>query len=740
MIRSINILATALFAITAVLPAEAGGKVRRSSVPDSEIIIRTDVPNKAFYKDIFNDDGVGVYPGRGNLPIFKSMAARGFTYEYVEMPDKESYVSSLAKVPEDARDAMVKYFAGSEEDSNGYLLYPDGEPRYKMMYVNGGWENTHGAAWTAQGRENIRKFFYNGGSYSGSCCGALLGTYRNQPGWTHTGQSPVTLTTGIWPGFPEGMRGVFKTHFDVPADSPLMKYNDCNFDGHVDTINHANGPAFPRVEQVPGTEVLGIYTDFEHTGGGKASSIAYKPSPYSGRFVVCGSHPETAKGIESLWFISAMFRYAMDGVGCAKVKGILHNGEVRIMNKTTEDCDPAFTKVGDKQCHHFAFGLPEGAKDICVRLESLDGFNLSLRMAQGTFAFQGDAQYTSVDKGAVKELYFHSLPAGTWYVGVQCDDTVETDLDKYGTIYKGNTAVLNGAGYRICVTWTMKGGKKAEMTEISSSPAVTEGKAVLMQGMDFNETIKRLASNIIEQCSKDSLITKVVFKTNDAAKGQVRVDDPSSEVPVYASFDKATGVVTVSTIADTIHTGYNASALFETLCALESIENLGALNTSEAKTFYRLFNGCSSMKSVDITPLSMESLVDARCMFSSMASCEKIDCSSIDIAKLATPRSLDNMFLKLPKLKEIYFGDKGSVAAPFRPANFFCIPKEDFQVRTGSHDGTFTIYCTEQAASWLADTQLRLMVKDAENLPAINVKFRDYRNPDIEYKPVWSED
>ena len=709
--------------------------------PDSPVI-RTDVPNKAFYKDMFNDDGVGVAPNRGNLPAFRYMASKGFTYEYTETPDKANYVSSLSKVQDEARIAMLKYYVGSEYDSNGYLLYPDGEPRYRIIYVNGGYENTHSAAWTAQGRENIRTFFHNGGSYTGSCCGSLLCTYRNQPGWTHSGQAPVTMTVGLWPGFPQGMAGNFHSSFDVPEDSPLMRYNDSffNFDGHVDSCRHANGPFFPNPEQVPGTEVLGVYTDPDHSGNGYPCAIAYKPSIYTGRVTVCGSHPETTTGSECLFFQTSLFRYAMDGVGIAKVKGILHNGEVRNMTKSTEDRDPAFTKVGDRQCHNFAFALPAGAKNIRVRLESLKGFKLSLRMAQGTFAFKEDAQYAVENTESVKELRFKTLPEGTWYVGVQCEETVGTDVDIYGTIYTGNLAVLNGAPYRISVTWDAKGEKKAAPTEISGSPAVTEGRAVLMQGVDFNEFLKRMASDVIEQRSKDSLIRKIVFKTGDATVGQIRVDDPSSEVPAYASFDMATGVITVNTPADVIHTGSNASALFETMTALESIENLAALNTSEAKTFYRMFNGCSSMKSVDITSFSTENLVDARYLFTAMTSCERIDCSSLDVTRLATPRSLDRMFFNLPALKEIRFGAVGEHSAPFRPSYFFASEKEKFEDRTGAANGLITVYCTAQAAEWLADTQMRWIVTGKGDKPSVAVEFRDFRDPSVKYSPKWAED
>ena len=123
------------------------------------------------------------------------------------------------------------------------------------------------------------------------------------------------------------------------------------------------------------------------------------------------------------------------------------------MTKSTTDNDPAYTKVGDRQCHHFVFALPSGARNVKVRLESLEGFNLSLMLAEGTFAFKEDAKYKLENNDSVKELTFDTLPKGTWYVGVQCEDTPDVSEGDYGYIYSGNTAVLNGAPYSISVTW-----------------------------------------------------------------------------------------------------------------------------------------------------------------------------------------------------------------------------------------------------------------------------------------------
>jgi len=134
------------------------------------------------------------------------------------------------------------------------------------------------------------------------------------------------------------------------------------------------------------------------------------------------------------------------------VKAVLRNGATRVMDKSTDEKDPAHTMIGDLQCHHFAFALPAGARDIKVRMTTPSSHRLSLRLAQDTFAFKEDAQYALEDGTGVKELKFDSLPAGTWYIGVQCEDTVTATKDTNEYIYT-NKDVLNGVPYTISVTW-----------------------------------------------------------------------------------------------------------------------------------------------------------------------------------------------------------------------------------------------------------------------------------------------
>ena len=404
-----------------------------------DVDIRTDIQNKAFYKDLVMNSGLFLTTN-DTLPVTEFLGL-----------SMEVFLGARYSPTKADTAAQTAFFVGSADDVNGRMLYPDGEPRFRMVYVRGGGSTDHGYTLGAEGRDRFRKFVAAGGSYLGSCAGAYLACRGSSLDVTTSGYGMA-----IWPGHCTSLttKQIYPGHV-VPEDSPLLKYYDFGGDYYIDSVRHHNGPCFIDYAAIPGTEVLTRFDIPDSTKmHGHPAIIAWKKDKWWGRVIPCGSHPEQIPDGENLLLMAGMVRYCFDGVGNAKVKGILHNGEVRRMVKDTEDKDPAYTKIGDKQCHHFVFALPEGAKNVRVRLESLKNYNLSLHLAKGTFAFKEDAQYKVEGVQGGKQLFFDTLEAGTWYVGVQCESTVTVTDEHgfYGTIYS-NTGILNGAPYTIQVTW-----------------------------------------------------------------------------------------------------------------------------------------------------------------------------------------------------------------------------------------------------------------------------------------------
>jgi hypothetical protein len=77
-----------------------------------------------------------------------------------------------------------------------------------------------------------------------------------------------------------------------------------------------------------------------------------------------------------------------------------------------------------------------------------------IRIKDWDYYLVQDAEYAVEGVQSGKQLFFPSLEAGTWYVGVQCESvpTVTDNHGTYGTEYS-NTGILNGAPYTVQVSW-----------------------------------------------------------------------------------------------------------------------------------------------------------------------------------------------------------------------------------------------------------------------------------------------
>ena len=398
-------------------------------------LLEEKVLNRSFYKDVFLDAGLV-------LTSRKSLAAAsylGLSLEGVSLP--------YSKFTEEDRALQTAIITGEPVDLNGRLLYPDGQPRYRLLFVNGGTSTSHGSSLGVKGVANMRVFVENGGSYVGTCAGAFLVSNG------YDGKADYPFYISAWPGISmhtelhNNRFGMF-----IEEDSPLLQYNDFGGDHYVDSIRHNNG-AYP-MELLPGTEVLARYNypkkESVHL---KPGIWAYKKSPKSGRVVMEGSHPEEVKDGERRDLTAAMMLYAMDGVGVTSLKGYLKNGEERVMNRKTTDKIPAYTRIGDLQTHHFAAYIPSNAHNVRVELYSPSDCDLALMMSQDSFAFSDVAEYRSAVPGASQELSFSTIREGLWFIAVQCLTTVTVTETDYGQAYSGKTEVLNGVPYKIMISW-----------------------------------------------------------------------------------------------------------------------------------------------------------------------------------------------------------------------------------------------------------------------------------------------
>ncbi len=342
-----------------------------------------------------------------------------------------------------------KIIVGDSSDSNGALLYPDGEPRFKCIYTNGGTATNHGRSLGLEGRERIKHFFYSGGSYTGSCAGAFIVSHHYLP--YSSSQSLNTYYYHLWPARTRstGLSDTTTGHF-IPSGSPLLQYSSFGNDLYIDDIYH-NGGGYIRDTIPIGTEILLTYDFPGWLMHNKVSSWAYKENDSTGRLVVVMSHPENKITGEGLELMAAIFQYALEGVGKTQAKGELYNNIPVVMNKSTEDSVPALTKIGDKQYHHFLVQIPSLVDTLYIELDGNPLYDFNLYLNYDDFAFIDQNTHMDISLGSSKEFIIINPLAGDYYVGVECATTV---LGYAQNGYIGQTSVLNGASYSINARWS----------------------------------------------------------------------------------------------------------------------------------------------------------------------------------------------------------------------------------------------------------------------------------------------
>ncbi|MBL8029080.1 MAG: hypothetical protein JNL74_21845 [Fibrobacteres bacterium] len=417
---------------------------------------------EGYYKHLFMDGGADL-TSRQYFPGSNALAdSLKYNFEFVATTSEERTVRIIAGNPESSINPAYA------PDDNGCMLYPDGSPRYMMVYVNGGNSTEHGLLLTEKGRQNFRDFVKNGGSYIGTCAGAFIASLYSSTRPEHK-PYPFFGYLHIWPGYMTptsigtaptsvypGMNIEDLDTNQAGVQNPLLQYHNFGGDANVDWVRHHGGPYIPTNQTWPvGTEILGRYDTIGSVDNNRVSLIAYKKDSLTGRAILNGCHPEgDSSGLdpeatgERYQLFSAKIQYAAAGLGLPRIKADLLNNVPRTM---ADNRLKGYEKIGDCQYHHYRITVPSGSPFLKVEVESESGFPLNVYAKKGAFAFNSVVDAGNKDKVRIvnKTLTVATPEAGEWFVAVELDTTVNAVQSTSYAAYSGAVKVLNGISYKI---------------------------------------------------------------------------------------------------------------------------------------------------------------------------------------------------------------------------------------------------------------------------------------------------
>ncbi len=323
----------------------------------------------------------------------------------------------------------------SDEDDNGALLYPDGAPRYRVIYTNGGSATSHGSSLGEDGRQRVRDFVAGGGNFTGSCAGAFI-TMLHYDVDAYEDSGAHAPYYHLWPGVGDTTYTGSEYHDIVFEDTshPLVAMYPSLADGLVESVYHNYGCRLDpdHYDNPPETEYIGVNDDPSTSAlHGWYNIMAYKPDRETGRMVVTCSHPEGSDSGEKLDLTSAIIQYALDGQGDPwPSKGTLDNG-VAVEMVVDEEL------LGDLQYHYWTVDLPHGVESVEFALDGLsEDCDLYVGFDEKPDRFDNDGSSTAAGFAA-ERVEIEGPESGSWVVGVY-----------------GAHDLLNGAEYTVSASWT----------------------------------------------------------------------------------------------------------------------------------------------------------------------------------------------------------------------------------------------------------------------------------------------
>lgn len=190
-------------------------------------------------------------------------------------------------------------------------------------------------------------------------------------------------------------------------------------------------------------------------------------------------------------------------------------------------------------------------------------------------------------------------------------------------ILDAENAVLETYRYDNPFTTTLN-----KLTTIKNFDSKTDLKeAILLSGPEVNVALKNLAAGV-DNCTTNSnnqTIKEVRFVSGSDVVTSTVVSEPTSSKPVYASWDSANGIMTLSTPSvGKIFTGTDASSMFNIFVKLATID-LSNLGTDDATDMSYMFSSCHCLNNLDVSVINTSKVTNMTEMFRGVGFQSRLD-------------------------------------------------------------------------------------------------------------------
>ena len=203
-------------------------------------------------------------------------------------------------------------------------------------------------------------------------------------------------------------------------------------------------------------------------------------------------------------------------------------------------------------------------------------------------------------------------------------------------------------------------------------PAVGE-TATFTKGRDMNSIIKGIINpDVASYSDDDTLVTKIVFQTEQDVFSAVNVADAASESPIYVFWDEANTTITVSTPAKKFVMNVDSWGFFHRFKALKTVVGIEGFDSSnvEQMAYFFSYTGLDNITMPSTWDYSK--VISTRYMFSGV-SAQTIDLTAMDFSQDTSMAFMFSYIDGAPEIiwpNEVDCSNVTSMASMFRYSKF----------------------------------------------------------------------
>ena len=193
--------------------------------------------------------------------------------------------------------------------------------------------------------------------------------------------------------------------------------------------------------------------------------------------------------------------------------------------------------------------------------------------------------------------------------------------------------------------------------KFEGSDVTLGGVCTLGPGSEISAAMKSAADPISvylpeasEEVGQIYNVNKIVFSPRDPSSDGVVISDPASACRAYASYNSGTGVLTISSTADTFCLGEDGTYLFSGFTDVTEIVGLDKLNTEKCTDMKYMFAYMRSVEKLDLSNFKTDNVTSMTHMFYNCQNAKEINVSSFNTGLVD---NMGDMFYRCASLESL---------------------------------------------------------------------------------------